>query len=198
MKWPSALALAAALLLSRGADALEKCVGHDGKVTYSDHGCASGAQKKSLGGASLDGAQMEYYDVQAPGGHMGRTDWNLSYRYTTRSIAGGCGVDSVTTKLELKVRMPRWNGAAGSPDLASRWSRYLSALEVHEAGHVQNARDFESNFRRAASAMTAGDCGSLGSALRAQFDSMLKQANARDVDYDAQTNHGATQGAFFR
>ncbi|MBV8032515.1 MAG: DUF922 domain-containing protein, partial [Betaproteobacteria bacterium] len=54
------------------------------------------------------------------------------------------------------------------------------------------------NFRRAASAMTAGDCGSLGSALRAQFDSMLKQANARDVDYDAQTNHGATQGAFFR
>ncbi len=194
-----ALVLLGLLFLPVPSAALEKCVGADGKVSYSDHGCAAGAKRTSLGGASLDNVQMEYYDASAPGGHQGHTDWSLSYQYKSRTVPGGCRADPLETRLQLKVRLPRWRGASGaSPDLASRWSRYLSALEVHEAGHVQTGRDFEASFRRAAASLTAPDCGSLDAALRAQFQSMLKQANARDADYDAQTRHGATQGAYYR
>jgi predicted secreted Zn-dependent protease len=190
----------AAILLSGNAAALEKCVGGDGKVTYSDHGCAAGAKRSAVAGApSDDGVQWVYYDVPSPGGHQGHTDWYLAYTFRPRSTAGGCAVDSVTTKLDLKVRMPRWTpGAAASADLQSRWGRYVSALRTHELGHVQNGRDFESAFRRTAAAASAPDCGALDAALRSTFDTMLKQANRRDVDYDAQTRHGATQGAYYQ
>jgi predicted secreted Zn-dependent protease len=183
------------------AHALEKCVGANGKVTYSDHGCAAGAKRSSVaGGTSPEGVQFEYYDVASPGGHTGHTSWQLSYTYRTRGAAGGgCAVDSVTTKLDLKVRMPRWTpGAGASADLQSRWGRYVSALQTHEYGHVQTGRDFESSFKGAARALTAPDCGALDASLRASFSALLKQANQRDIDYDAQTRHGATQGAYYQ
>jgi predicted secreted Zn-dependent protease len=188
------------IFLSGNAAALEKCVGADGKVTYSDHGCAAGAKRSAVAGSASDeGVQWAYYDVSAPGGHVGHTDWYLTYTYRPRSAPGGCAVDSVTTKLDLKVRMPRWTPSSGaSSDLQSRWGRYLSALHTHELGHVQNGRDFESAFKRTASATSAPDCGALDASLRSSFAALLRQANQRDVDYDAQTRHGATQGAYYR
>jgi predicted secreted Zn-dependent protease len=190
--------LLAALPLPCGA--LEKCVGPDGKVSYSDRPCPGGEKRTSVGAdASLTGAQMEYYDVSAPGGHTARADWYLSYTYRTHTASSGCAVESVSTKLDLKVRMPRWTPPSNaSAELVRRWDRYLDALRVHEAGHLQTGRDFESNFRRSASGMSAGDCGALGSAVRARFDSLLEQARQRDRDYDAQTRHGATQGAYYQ
>jgi predicted secreted Zn-dependent protease len=189
------------MLASAPALALEKCVGTDGKVTYSDTRCATGAKRSTVsGGASIGDARLEYYDVSTPGGHAAHASWQLSYQYRSRPLSGGsCAVDSVTTKLELKVSMPRWTPSAqAAPDLVTRWSRYLSALEVHENGHLQTGRDFESNFKRTAMATTAANCSTLDGALRATFDSLLKQAKARDIDYDAQTGHGAMQGAVFR
>ena len=182
------------------AGALEKCVGADGKVTYSDHGCASGAKRSAVSGSASDeGVQWVYYDVPTPGGHIGHTDWRLSYAYHSRSAPGRCAVDSLTTKLELKVRMPRWTpGAGASGDLQSRWGRYVAALRTHELGHVQTGRDLESRFRRAAAGLSAPDCGSLDASLRSTFATLLKQANQRDLDYDAQTRHGATQGAYYQ
>jgi predicted secreted Zn-dependent protease len=188
------------IFLSGNAAALEKCVGADGKVTYSDHGCAAGAKRSALAGSASDeGVQWVYYDVPAPGGHVGHTDWNLSYTYRSRAAPGGCAVDSLTTKLDLKVRMPRWNpGPAAGSDLQSRWGRYVSALRTHELGHVQNGRDFESAFKRTASTTSASDCGTLDASLRSSFAALLKQTNQRDLDYDAQTRHGATQGASYQ
>ena len=175
-------------------------MGADGRITYSDHGCAAGAKRSAVAGAPSDeGVQWVYYDVSAPGGHQGHTDWHLSYTFRSRSAPGGCAVSSVTTRLELKVRMPRWTPAAGAaPDLQSRWGRYVSALRTHELGHVQNARDFESAFKRTAAATSAADCGALDASLRSAFAALLDQANRRDVDYDTQTRHGATQGAFYQ
>jgi hypothetical protein len=71
-------------------------------------------------------------------------------------------------------------------------------LLAHEYGHANTGSAFERNFARAAAGVTAPGCGDLDRALRAQFDSLLKQANAEDIAYDAQTQHGATQGAVFR
>ena len=193
---------------------MEKCVGADGKVTYSDSGCAAGAKANSMGGSpSLADAQFEYYDVEgrdagsllasanarSGGGFHGAGSWYLSYQFRARSVPGGCGVGDLTTKLDLKVRLPRWSPPPdAAPGLVAGWQRYLSALSVHEAGHLQTGRDFETAFKRAAAGVTAADCGSVGAALRARFDSLLEQARQRDRDYDAQTNHGATQGAVFR
>ena len=187
-------------MAAANASGLEKCVGPDGKVTDSDRGCAGGAKASTLrGDASLAGAQIDYYEVSAPSGHTAHAQWYLSYTPRTRMVPGkGCAVDSVDTKLDLKVRIPRWNPPPGtSPDATRRWDRYLDALRVHEAGHLQVGRDFESGFRRAALEMSAPDCGTLSTMLRSRFDALLNQSRQRDLDYDAQTRHGATQGALF-
>jgi predicted secreted Zn-dependent protease len=180
--------------------ALEKCVGADGKISYSDRACPAGVKRSSVGGAAPPAnLTMVYYDVAAPGGHTGHTDWFLSYQYTSRSAGGACQVDRLSTKLEVKIRMPRWNPPAGAdPALVGRWDRYASALLGHEYGHANTGSDFERNFSRAAATVAVQNCGELDRALRAQFDSLLKQANAQDIAYDAQTGHGATQGAVFR
>jgi predicted secreted Zn-dependent protease len=206
--------LAGALLAAPFAcAALEKCVSADGKVTYSDHGCAAGAKRTSVGtDASMSDAQIEYYDVEGrdqgsllgsvnahSGGQHGYATWFLSYQFQTRSMPGGCGVGSLTTKLELKVRLPRWSPPPdAAPGLASSWQRYLNALLVHENGHLQTGRDFEAGFKRAAASLSAPNCGAVSAALRASFETLLSQAQQRDRDYDAQTSHGATQGAVFR
>jgi hypothetical protein len=195
------LATASLVAVAAPAAALEKCVGPDGSVVYSDRPCAAGAKRSSIGvDTSLADAQIEYYDVSSPGGHKGHAYWHLSYTYRTRAApGGGCTVESLSTKLDLKVRMPRWTPQAGAAaDLTRRWERYLDALRVHEAGHLQNGRDFEAGFRTAALGMAPADCGALGAMLQARFDQMLEQARTRDRDYDAETRNGATQGAYFQ
>jgi predicted secreted Zn-dependent protease len=152
-----------------------------------------------LADASFPGAQVEYYDVPAPGGHTAHANWYLSYTYRTRSVPGSCAVESVSTKLDLKVRMPRWNAPPNAAaDLVGRWQRYLDGLRVHEDGHLQVGRDFESNFKRAALNMSAPDCGALDSLVQERFDALLEQSHRRDRGYDESTRHGATQGAYFQ
>ena len=149
--------------------------------------------------AALDGVAVEYYDVAAPAGHPGTASWNLSYKYTARVPSeGGCAVQTITTALDLKLRMPRWTPASdASAALVSRWQRYLGALEAHEQGHLQHGRDFERAFLAASRGLRAASCDALSALLRARFDELLEQARRRDADYDAQTRHGATQGAAF-
>ncbi len=201
-RWPLARLLAPLILLIAPwpAAALDKCIGADGKVTYSDHGCAGAAKRSTIGvDTSLEGVQIEYYDVAAPSAQIGHAVWFLSYTYRARSLAdGGCAVGTLDTKLDLKVTLPRWTaGLSASQDAMSRWQRFIDGLRVHEAGHVQTGRDLESNFRRAAVAMKVQNCGALDAALRARFESLLEQSRQRDLDYDRDTRHGATQGAVF-
>lgn len=163
--------------------------------------------------APIADAQVEYYDVEgrdagallaslnarSGGGFHGTGTWYLSYQFRTRAAPGGCAVDELTTKLDLKLRLPRWSPPSNAaPGLAASWERYINALRAHEDGHLQTGRDFETAFRRAASGISAPDCGAVDAALRARFDAMLEQARQRDRDYDARTSHGATQGAVFR
>lgn len=209
------------------AAALEKCVAPDGRITYGEQPCATGSKRAPIGrGASSvvntpGGAsatytppaevRVNYYDVQGGdynsvlGSMMsgrefaGKTDWLLSYKYQPRMEAGACKVESVTTKLDLSMTLPRWlppPGAAG--DLVARWERFMSALRVHEEGHVQDARDLESAAKRALLALSSANCGALGAAMRARFDQLLEQGRARDRAYDQQTGHGKTQDAMFR
>ncbi|MGQ0510078.1 MAG: DUF922 domain-containing protein [Betaproteobacteria bacterium] len=160
---------------------------------------------------ALAQVHVNYYEVQgsdfnsllgalnARGAFHGRADWKLSYRYQTRMAAGGCGVSSLTTDLDLQMILPRWSPPAGvKGDLVSRWERYMAALRLHEEGHLDHGRGAEKEFIALATAMTASDCASLDRALRDRFSKLIADYQARDRDYDKRTEHGRTQGAWFR
>jgi len=193
-----ALVFALALACGQTAFAQHKCVTPDGRIAYSERPC-------------VQEVRVNYYDVQGNdfnsllgalnvrGTFHGRADWKLSYRFRSRMGPGGCGVTSFNTDLDLQMTLPRWTPPAGVPaDLVTRWERYMAALRLHEEGHLDHGRGAEKEFRAVASATTASDCGSLDRALRDRFSKLIADYQARDRDYDRRTEHGKSQGAFFR
>lgn len=219
--------LALALASGQAAFAQHKCVSPEGRVTYGERPCVPGSMPGAIGRGTLSGTttggtlaaayappaqvKLNYYDVQgndfesllgalnARGTFHGRADWKLSYRFQSRMGPGGCIVSSIRTDLDLQMTLPRWAPPAGvSGDLVSRWERYMAALRLHEEGHLEHGRDAEKEFKALASAMTGADCGSLDRALRDRFLKLIAEFQARDVEYDRRTEHGKSQGAFFR
>ncbi|HTQ77444.1 MAG TPA: DUF922 domain-containing protein [Burkholderiales bacterium] len=218
MRAAAAAGLAWALLAAPlTAAALQKCVAPDGKVSYSDRNCPAGTKKTTVAGESqahgpLSDAEIHYYDVEGRelpalrlsvvsrgGGHPGYATWYLSYEFKTKRVAGGCVVDDLSTKLDLKVVMPRWKKPVNAaPGLETSWSRYLAALKVHEDGHLQIGRDFEASFRRFAKALKAPKCSEIEPVLRTRFNLLQQQARKRDEEYDEKTERGVKQGAVLR
>lgn len=213
---------AVALLLAPlpPAVALEKCVGPDGRISYSQHACPQGSRTSTIAGSPAGGSsggvsstpvRIEYFDVQggdynallaslnARGRFHARADWKLTYRYQSVAAAAGCSVGELTTTLELTMTLPRWRPPAGaSRELMGRWERYMGALRSHEEGHLQHGREFEREFRRAAATLADRSCDSLQARVRALFGEMLARYQSRDKLYDEQTGHGRTQGAVFQ
>jgi predicted secreted Zn-dependent protease len=207
------------LALPLPALALEKCYQADGKVVIADR-CPVGTTRTPppvqvivIPAPALPGtaeAPIVYYDVQgtdiasllaalnARSTH-GQTAWKLGYDYRTRFDKVRCSIESLSTKLELSMTLPRWSPPPGTaPELVARWERYVAALKEHENGHLEHARDLERAIRPALLAVPpAPDCDALDAAVRARYNELFDQVKARDAEYDARTRDGAEQGAVF-
>ena len=215
----TAFALAAAC--SAGAHAqMYKCVGADGKPSYGDRPCATGARQsdvKSAGAAETaaptigfkSSARINYYELtsadysglhseltaKGPGGFHGQAKWKVSYTFRWNPNGdGSCTVAGVVPVLDAEIALPRWTpGRSVSPAQRANWERYAERLKVHEDGHIDRGR-------QAAGAVAGlsgmrGDCGSIQSTFQQRADEAIMRYSAMDAQYDAATNHGETQGA---
>lgn len=142
--------------------------------------------------------------AKGPAGSGGRrfdgyTKWYVSWSYRYRNVGAGCVIASVSTSVRVTITLPQWrNESAGDSATRAQWARYIAALELHERGHRQNGVDAANEVDQAIAAMPpAGSCDALGSAANALGMSILQRYNQRDIDYDNETRHGATQGARF-
>jgi predicted secreted Zn-dependent protease len=129
----------------------------------------------------------------------GHTRWYVSWRYQYKNIGGGCAIASVTTKVKSTITLPQWrNESRADGTTRALWSRYLAALELHEQGHRRHGVDAAHEIDLAIAAMpSAGSCDALGTNANALGMRILQKYQQRDLDYDRDTNHGATQGARF-
>jgi len=137
-------------------------------------------------------AQMSEDGPLSDDGHRfdARTNWYISWSwpgYGTRT----CNLQDVTVTYRITVTFPHWVEPANpNPALVSRWSAYTQALATHEEGHV----DFVvSHYQAVATAVKNATCLTADAAAQAA----LQPIRQHDLDYDAATNHGATQGATF-
>jgi predicted secreted Zn-dependent protease len=121
------------------------------------------------------------------------TSWYLSWQF------GDCEGNGLVITADLTYVYPEWDEPTDSaPDLVTSWETYMDALFCHEYGHAKNGLECANEVYAALSAIDAGgDCGAQQSEAEAAFDSILSDCQARDVQYDADTNHGATMGAVF-
>jgi predicted secreted Zn-dependent protease len=215
-----AQAFLAGLLLLPGATHAQvyRCE-QNGKLAFSDQPCTAGAKasQKTYAPSPASGAvdldiPIKHYAVQGatyealsqslknngPKGFHGLSSWRIDYEYTTRKLGGGCQVDTVKVKVGGEILMPRWTDEASGPsDLQRRWSTYYAALRQHEDGHIQHGRELALLIRQRLLGLGVQPCEQMQALTEGEFKRLSGNLKARDEDYDARTNHGATQGARF-
>ena len=97
------------------------------------------------------------------------------------------------------MTLPALATNAGVPaDVLNRWTTFISNTITHESGHVTRNYQGATNFRRdLGNALPAGDCPTLMPRLNDLFTRATGTIRQSNIDYDAETQHGAKQGAVF-
>lgn len=120
---------------------------------------------------------------------LGRTQWSATW--TWKGGGEPCRVESAIVDLSLLVWMPRWTPAPGThPAVVERWFAYLSALALHERGHVELVNAQVAQLDDILRAAPCGDADAVGALA-------LEAIRALNHDYDVDTQHGRSQGAWY-
>ncbi|HEY7268257.1 MAG TPA: DUF922 domain-containing protein [Dehalococcoidia bacterium] len=158
----------------------------------------------SVDGVTVPEIRSHLVNEAAAGGSDGKrydglTTWAVHWTFRYDHGGAACSLANATIDVSIDVRLPRLSDAAViAPDILDRWQAYAAALEAHEMGHVDRESAVIDGLKDAfESAGPASDCSSLGDALNSLGNDYVQQVRIADAAYDAETNHGQTQGAVF-
>lgn len=121
--------------------------------------------------------------------------WTYDYHPVTRSL---CGLRNVRLYLTQRTVLPRWSGAGAAAELVGRWKRFVEAVRLHEQGHQEHGVRAANEVRDTLGGMTAADCDSLGREANRTGEAIIARYAGLDARYDAETEHGLRQGAFWK
>jgi len=126
------------------------------------------------------------------------TTWDIHWRYRYNPAPAGCVVTSLDVTLTTAMTLPRWTAASTAPvPLRNRWEAYYAALIEHERRHLQIAELAMGAIREAGPRITTSECSEMATAIDRKGQQLLAEYRKREVQYDAETNHGMKQGAKF-
>jgi len=92
--------------------------------------------------------------------------------------------------------MPEWRDAdSASAELRGQWARFIAALRAHEEGHRRIALEAATAVQRRLEDLQVVDCSSYAREAESAYRHLHDLHVARDVRYDATTQHGILQGA---
>lgn len=131
--------------------------------------------------------------------HDAVTVWDIQWRYRYRQSPLGCTLTSFDVSLEIVMTVPKWvNEADAPPSLVEQWRNYYAALLVHEDGHKGVAAAAAAAIRRVPDAISPqSSCAELARMIDESAKGVLDECRQKQREYDAQTDHGRTQGARF-
>ncbi|MBU1670712.1 MAG: DUF922 domain-containing Zn-dependent protease [Actinobacteria bacterium] len=154
---------------------------------------------------------FEYYDVTGrtstdlitametggPEGYWAYTHWYVDYEYPGEKTAAGYRTGPVAVAADVTVILPRWNPPPGaSPELVSRWERMVRAVRTHEEGHRDIGFSTGQRLLEALEALPPHSSrDALDLAAGNAAGAIIGEGQARDASYDAETDHGESQGA---
>lgn len=162
--------------------------------------------------------RIEYYDVQGTSGrevlnsmnergpvgkdgvrYHGFTSWHVKWTYQFASNGKLCEIQSLKTESSGVMTLPKWDRPDRAPtNLKQEWDRYSAALRVHENGHYNLGVSASNEITRRLSSLTNGaGCKALREEIDSKASAIISEFRAKEVDYDATSRHGATQGARF-
>ena len=130
---------------------------------------------------------------------VGETRSPMRWTWRTESLRGGssCGIRDVMVVVNAQITLPRWVPPAGADtSLVKEWNRFLTALEVHEAGHKDiSAKAGKAIIDRLRN--LSSPCALLGSRANDIARDIVTKQMEEQRTYDATTRHGLTQGTAF-
>ena len=127
----------------------------------------------------------------------GLTAWRIEWRFATEPAANGCRCSSFSPRTSIAVTLPRWVAPSNTaPMIIQAWTRYITALGQHEAGHGQLALAAAAEMqKRALETPETADCRAMNERINALARGIVDDYRRRDQEYDERTRHGETQGA---
>ena len=127
------------------------------------------------------------------------TRWSIKWNYRYQPRGNACRLNTVHVSAEIKYVMPRLADSARVPaDLRQRWNSYVGNLKTHENGHGRHGSDAAREVEKALLALSRATCNGIAGDADTTAKQVIAKYNKLDIDYDAKTSHGATQGALFR
>jgi predicted secreted Zn-dependent protease len=118
------------------------------------------------------------------------TTWYIQWNWPGYGTSS-CDLAAATVSYDIKVEFPHWVQPSNpDPALVAHWTTYTHNLATHEEGHVDFVVD---NYQSVTAAIKGATCTTADVAARAALDPLRQH----DLDYDDDTDHGATQGATF-
>jgi predicted secreted Zn-dependent protease len=122
----------------------------------------------------------------------------MRWSWHTQSMGGAsCAISDVSVTLSAQITLPRWIPPVDTePGLAAEWKRFLTALELHEAGHkdisAKAGREIVEKVRN-----LSGLCSQIRVRANDLARLIVARASEEQIEYDAATRHGLTQGTAF-
>jgi predicted secreted Zn-dependent protease len=133
----------------------------------------------------VSGTTLAEVHAQLDPTEWGRCTYHYDYDYDTTNGR----TTRVNVTLRLTIRLPHWQeGRADASDAArAEWDRMMGALRTHENGHADIAREWAPTVRERLLGVQEGNVAS-------RYNQVRGQVQARQDEYDDQTQHGQTQG----
>lgn len=91
--------------------------------------------------------------------------------------------------MEAKIHYPKWiNIDSQCKAVKDEWNRFKKGSTIHEYGHIARAQKFFEGLAKDLIGKTPEDA-------RIIIDQRVKDYKENEIPYDAETDHGVTQGA---
>ncbi len=131
--------------------------------------------------------------------HDAYTEWYADWYYPNSEIDGDCATGSITVTVTITHTFPQWNNPPDiSQELATKWDTYLKALQTHEIGHRQIGLDAGHEILQTLSELSVyPTCTELEQVADKTGQNILDEFRQKELTYDQNTRHGASQGAQF-
>lgn len=131
------------------------------------------------------------------GSFFGETQSPMKWTWRTKSNGTNCTLTSVQVSMRSDITLPRWTPPADAPQtLVDQWKQFLDALALHEIGHKDISARSARDIQRGLESLNTF-CSSLSNDAKRLTDAIVLRSRQEQERYDAETRHGATQGAVF-
>jgi len=129
---------------------------------------------------------------------VGETRSPMRWTWRTESTrSGSCLIRDVMVVVNAQITLPRWAPPADADTMVVKeWNRFLTALEVHEAGHKDiSAKAGKAMIDRLRN--LSAPCALLNDRANDIARDIVTKQMEEQRAYDATTRHGLTQGTAF-